>query len=302
MTTMIIGGSGFIGSEVVKTLVKNKIETISYDLIQSSTIGENNRGIRADILELPSIERVFFEYEVDTIIHLVGLPTINYCEKNPRFSFSLNVLSVQNALEAMRMADIKKMIFASTAVVYGYHRDEPVKEIDPTSPSNIYGYHKLIAEQTIKSYYNSYGIDYVIFRIFNVYGGNPHLGKDVVSIFVRRALKGEPLIVKGPKKFRDFIHISDVAQAFVRATTNNNISDVIVNIGSGVKTSIWHVAEIVKTHFPELEVKEEAAPDDGTGLQSDNSLARKLLQFTPRTPEKGINEYVATYACHKTRS
>ncbi|MFQ5772367.1 MAG: NAD-dependent epimerase/dehydratase family protein, partial [bacterium] len=73
---MIIGGSGFIGSEVVKTLVKNKIETISYDLIQSSTIGENNRGIRADILELPSIERVFFEYEVDTIIHLVGLPTI----------------------------------------------------------------------------------------------------------------------------------------------------------------------------------------------------------------------------------
>lgn len=298
---MVIGGSGFIGSEVMKTLVKNKIETISYDLIQSSTIGENNRWIRADILELPSLERVFFEYQVDTIIHLVGLPTVNYCEKNPRFSFLLNVMSVQNALEAMRMADIKKVIFASSAAVYGYHRGKPVKEKDPTSPSDIYGYHKLIAEQTVKSYYDSYGIDYVIFRIFNVYGGNPHMGKDVISIFIRRALKGEPLIVKGPKKFRDFVHINDVAQAFARATTNNNISDVIVNIGSGVRTSIYQVAEIVKAHFPELEFKEESAHDDGTGLQADITLARNILRFTPRSPDEGISAYVATYAGQKTR-
>jgi len=301
MTIMVIGGSGFIGSEVVKTLAKNKIETISYDLIQSSTIGENNKWIRADILELPSIERVFFEYQVDTIIHLVGLPTIDYCEKNPSFSFLLNVLSVQNTLEAMRMADIKRVVFASSASVYGYHRDDPVKEIDPTSPSTIYGYHKVIAEQAIRSYHDSYGIDYVIFRIFNVYGGNPHMGKDVISIFIRRALKGEPLTVKGPKKFRDFVHINDVAQAFTMATTKDNVSDAIINIGSGVKTSLHRIAEIVRTHFPEMEVKEETTSDDGTGLQADISLARDMLGFAPKGPEEGISTYVATYAGHKIR-
>jgi len=301
LTTMVIGGSGFIGSEVMKMLVKNKIETVSYDLIQSSTIGENNKWIRADILELPSLERVFFEYQVDTIIHLVGLPTIDYCEKNPRFSFLLNVMSVQNALEAMRMADIKKVIFASSASVYGYHRGEPVKEIDPTSPNTMYGYHKDIAEQIIRSYHDSYGIDYVIFRIFNVYGGNPHIGKDVISIFIRRALKSEPLTVKGPKKFRDFVHINDVAQAFTKATTMDNVSDAIANIGSGEKISLHEVAEIVKTHFPEVEVKEEATSDDGTGLQADISLARNTLGFAPRSPEEGISTYVATYAGHKSK-
>jgi len=298
---MVIGGSGFIGSEVVKTLTKNGVVTICYDLIQSGAVGDNNKWIRADILELPSIERIFFEYQVDTIVHLVGLPTIGYCERNPRFSFLLNVMSVQNALEAMRMADIKKIIFASSAAVYGLCRDEPLKETDPTNPDTIYGYHKLIAEQVIKSYSNSYGIDHTIFRIFNVYGGNPHLGKDVISIFIRRALQGEPLIVKGPKKFRDFVHVDDVAQAFLKASTKD-VANTVMNIGSGVKTSLQRLAEIVKMYFPEVEVREEVASDDGTGLQADISLARSMLGFEPRNSEEGISAHVAKYARHKIGS
>ena len=296
---MVIGGSGFIGSKVVKVLVKNRVETICYDIIRSNAVGEG-KWIRANILELPSIERIFFEYQVDTIVHLVGLPAIKYCERNPRFSFLLNVMSVQNALEAMRMADIKKIVFASSAAVYGTQQVDPIKETDLTSPSTMYGYHKLIAEQAIKSYSDSYGIDYTIFRMFNVYGGNPHVGKDVISIFIRRALKGEPLIVRGPKKFRDFVHVDDVAQAFLKASTKNVVNS-IMNIGSGVKTSLQRLAEIVKMHFPEVEVNEEATSDDGTGLQADISLARSMLGFEPRSPEEGISAHVATYAGYKNR-
>lgn len=298
---MVIGGSGFIGSEVVKMLTENGVETISYDIIQSNTAGENNKWIRADILELPSIERIFFEYQVDTILHLVGLPAIEYCERNPRFSFLLNVVSVQNALEAMRIADVKRIIFASSAAVYGLQRDEPLKENDITSPNTIYGYHKLIAEQAIEAYKDSYGIDYAIFRIFNVYGGNPHVGKDVISIFIRRALKSKPLIVKGPNKFRDFVHVEDIAQAFLKTTTGKNVSNTKMNIGTGVKTSLKKLMGIVKTHFPKVEVKEEVTRDDGTGLQADISLARNMLRFEPMSPEKGINAHVATYADHKNR-
>jgi len=299
MTNMVIGGSGFIGSETLKMLAKSGIDTISYDIIQSNNVGENNRWIRGDILELASIERIFFEYQVDTILHLVGLPAIDSCEKNPRFSFLLNVMSVQNTLEAMRMADVKRIIFASSATVYGSQQKTPTKETDPVRPNTIYGYHKLIAEETIKSYSQAYGIEHVIFRLFNVYGANPHLGKEVISIFIRKALKGESLTVKGPNKFRDFVHVSDVAQAFLKADLNKRLSNTTLNIGSGTKTSLGQVARIVKRHFPKIEIKEEPAPDDGTGLRADISLAKKTLRFVPTEPKHGISEHVARYAGSK---
>ena len=93
MTVLVFGGSGFIGSKVVECLTKNNVETLSYDIIASNFTRQKAKWIRADILELSSIERLFYEYEVDTVVHLVGLPAINYCEKNPQFSFMLNVVS-----------------------------------------------------------------------------------------------------------------------------------------------------------------------------------------------------------------
>jgi len=296
MTVLVFGGSGFIGSKVVECLTKNNVETLSYDIIASNFTRQKAKWIRADILELSSIERLFYEYEVDTVVHLVGLPAINYCEKNPQFSFMLNVVSVQNALEAMRIADIERIIFASSASVYGSHHIKPIKETDEVRPNTVYGHHKLMAEQVIKSYNESYGIKYVIFRLFNVYGGNPQFGKDVISIFIRRALMGEPLIVKGPRKFRDFVHVNDVTQSFLSVIENSRINDVTINIGSGERTSLRELAEMVKVHFPNVEVIEELAPDDGTGLQADISLARSLLSFEPRNPKEGINAHIVTYA------
>ena len=134
-----------------------------------------------------------------------------------------------------------------------------------------------------------------------MYGGNPRISKDVISIFIRKALENEPLIVKGPKKFRDFVHVDDVAQVVLEVSTSGIASKILMNIGSGMKTSLQELAEIVKTHFPEVEVKEEGAPDDGTGLQADISLAQRILGFKPMNPEEGINEHVASYARHKDK-
>jgi len=291
---MVIGGSGFIGSEVTKTLTKNGIDAISYDLIQSSTTGEG-KWIRADILELASIERVLFEYDVDTIIHLVGLPAIEYCEKNPHFSFLLNVTSVQNALEAMRKADVKKIVFASSAAVYSPHSNEPVRETGVVAPSSIYGYHKLIAEEAIRSFNHSYGIDYVILRLFNVYGGNPYSGKDVISIFIRRAIRNEPLVVKGPKKFRDFVHVNDVAKAFL-ASLREEVCNEVINIGTGEKTTLGDVAQYVKEYFNNAKVIEEQTADDGTGLYADISKAKSVLKFEPISSREGIRSHIAKYS------
>jgi nucleoside-diphosphate-sugar epimerase len=103
-TILVIGGSGFIGSKVVEYLVKNNVDVLSCDIVALNPIVQNLKLklIRADILELSSIERIFFECDIDTVIHLVGLPAIDYCEKNPHFSLLLNALSVHNTLEAMK--------------------------------------------------------------------------------------------------------------------------------------------------------------------------------------------------------
>lgn len=293
---MVIGGSGFIGSRVVDLLTRNSTETLSYDVIRSNFTSESAKWVMADVLELSSIRRLLFEYDVGSIIHLVGLPAVGYCEKHPHFSFELNVLSVQNTLEAMRKTDIERIVFASSAAVHGYHSKTAVKEDDPTEPSMIYGYHKLIAEEAIKSYSSSYGLNYAILRLFNVYGGDPHVGKDVISIFVRRALRGEPIVVNGPNKFRDFVHANDVADIFMKAITTN-VSNLTVNVGTGRMTTLQQVAETMEKCFPEVKVNYEMGPDDGTGLVADITAAKKAFSFSPRDPEQGIHGHIASYVC-----
>jgi UDP-glucose 4-epimerase len=293
MTTLIAGGSGFIGSETIDMLAKNGIEPISYDKIPSNNY-KNSTWLNGDILDLSSVERVFSEYPIDTVLHLVGMPVVEACEKNPNLSFLLNVVSVQNTLEAMRIHDVRKIIFASSATVYGVYQLEPIKEGDPVYPNTIYGYHKLIAEYVIKSYARSYGLDYVIFRLFNVYGADPHIGKEVISIFIRKALKGEPLLVKGSQKFRDFVHVKDVAQAFIKAHRQGSKS--VLNIGSGTRTTLGQVVMMIKEFFPSINLIEEPAPDDGTGLQADISLAQRLLGFDPTSPENGIRQHISKYS------
>lgn len=299
MTTMVIGGSGFIGSRLVDALTKSNFNAISCDVI--SSLNDKVKLIRADILELSAIERLFFEYDIETIIHLVGLPSIEYCEKNPQFSFQLNVASVQNTLEAMRKTDAKKIVFASSAAVYGYSSRKPVSESDPTNPSTIYGFHKLIAEEAIRSYSRSYGLNYVVLRLFNVYGGDPQLGKDVISIFVRRALKGEPIVVKGPKKFRDFVHVDDVIHAFTKAV-ETSASNMEVNVGVGTMITLGEIAETTKEYFPFADIKCEAVNDDGTGLLANITLARSIFNFSPKDPKQRIREYIASYVPTETDS
>jgi len=298
MTVLIIGGSGFIGSRVVNVLANNNVSVLPYDIIRSYRLNEKAKWVQADILELSSIERLLFEYDVEAVIHLVGLPSIGYCERNPHFSFQLNVLSVQNALEAMRKTDIEKIIFASSAAVYGYSSRVPVRESDPKNPNTIYGYHKFIAEEVIRSYSNSYGLDYVILRLFNVYGGDPFLGKDVISIFIRRALKGQPIIVKGSRKFRDFVHVNDAARAFKEAVTRN-ISNQTINIGTGSMVTLQEIADIIQEYFPHTKVNYETVEDDGTGIVADITAARKFFEFDPKDPRQGIRDYIASYAPSK---
>jgi len=295
MNILIIGGSGFIGNKLVEYLAKNAEPLISLDISEPKSLYPNTFFVKGDILDSKIIQRILIEYDVSRVIHLVGLPHIGNCKKNPNLSFQLNALSVQQVLEGIRISDGDvKMLFASSGTLYGNHPKNPVKEENPVAPSDIYSYHKFVAEQIVKSYHVNYGIKSIIFRLFNVYGGNPLFGKDVISIFVRSAIAGEPLQVMGGKKFRDFVYVKDIANAFYSAC-KKEVAGEIINIGSGTKTTIMEVANIVKKCFPKTKIVEKPEPDDGTGIFADISKAKKLLDFYPEKPKRCILNFLLSF-------
>lgn len=286
----VLGASGFIGSSLVEALISQKKEPLAIDIVKPKS---KYNWLIADIIEPAAIERIFFEYSVETVIHLVGLPRIALCEKDPNFSFLLNTQSVHNTLEAMRKADVQRIVFASSAAVYKLH-DGAASEKEETAPTTIYGYHKCVSEELIKAYSNSYGIDFTILRLFNVYGRDPQLGKDVISIFLRSARNGEPLVVKGKNKYRDFVHVKDVTKAFV-ASMSALANNRVINIGTGVKVTLEELVDMIGETFPKIEVKYQSATDDGKGIIADNRISRRILNLTPTNPCCGIREHVRGY-------
>jgi UDP-glucose 4-epimerase len=294
MGVLILGGSGFIGGKVVKKFTKEKDDVISYDVIQSEAAGVRARFIRGDILEPLALERVFFDNDVHTVLHLVGLPDIAHCERDPQLSFYLNVLSLQNTLEPMRKANVEYIIFASSAAVYGYNSQTPVPESSPTTPNTVYGYHKMIGERLVESYARSYGLKYVILRLFNVYGAPPSTGKDVISIFIRNALANRPITLKGARKFRDFVHVDDVVDTIV-SLSGSKPDSTTVNIGSGTQMTLGSIVETLKGYCSGLQVVSEDSPDDGTGIYADVSRLKSMVDFSFKDPSEGIEEHIRTY-------
>lgn len=263
---------------------------IPCDIIRSENSETPSRWVQADILSLPSLERIALEYKFDSIVHLVGLPAVDYCERNPQFSYLLNVASVQNSLEVMRVAGIDKIVFASSASIYGNAHSKPITELDVTNPTTVYGHHKLMAEQAIRAYLESYGVRYAILRLFNVFGADPETGKDVLSIFIRQAKGFKPITVKGPNKFRDFIHVDVVAKGFVSAMEAKE--NLLLNVGSGYKTTLRQLAHLVKRSYPNLQIVEENSADDGTGLQADITRLKQGLGLYPSDSETALREHI----------
>ena len=284
----MLGGSGFIGKEICSALAER---AVIYDVLPQVSSGRSI-SVQGDVQDVPSLVKVMKHFEITDVIHLVGLPHIPTCQKSPHKSFGLNLGSVGSALEAMRLSDVKKIIFASTAAVYGKPRSNPVGETSPTNPISTYGYHKLLAEKLIQCYAQNYGLSGLVFRIFNVYGGDFKLHEDAISTFIRNAFDGKPLNVNGGNQIRDFIRIDDVSAALLQAIDLDHEGFEILNLGSGIPMPILAVAEIVRRAFAAKVVLDPRILSSHYNIFADNTKLRSSLKLSPSDPVVGIPDFV----------
>ena len=241
---MVTGGCGFIGSHLVERLVELGCEVLVVDIARRHVI-EGVEYYNIDIRNMRDLEEVF-KHGVDGVFHLAALIDVEDSIRRPCLYHEVNVSGTLNLLELVRKYDVGKFIFMSSAAVYGNPKYLPIDENHPLCPLSPYGASKVACESYIHAYFNAYGVNSIIFRLFNAYGPRQTSAyAGVISIFIRRALRGEPLIVFGDgNQTRDFIYVGDVVEALVKGLFSN-VRFGIYNLGTGRATSVNDLAKLV---------------------------------------------------------
>ena len=250
---LILGGCGFIGSHVTDTLLKNGYQVRIFDKLNASTknidhVINDIEFIKGDFNNELDIKTVI--QGVDYIFHLICSTLPQTSNENPVYDIRNNVIPTVHLLEqASKIERIKKIIFSSSAgTVYGIPQSVPIDENQSTYPICPYGVSKLFIERYLFYYYKEYGLNYIVLRISNAYGErqNIHGAQGIISVFLGKILEKKEVEIWGDGHvFRDFVYIKDVADSFLRALKNNH-SNNIYNVGSGEKTSINELIEMLE--------------------------------------------------------
>ena len=291
---MVTGGGGFIGSHLVKALLKQGYEVFVLDRLNETKIsldGKKANLISADITDKKRIDSVIKDTgTIDFVFHLAAQVSVAFGEANPEENRKINVDGTRNILDLAKACNAKGFVFFSSAAVYGDAKSFPIKETDPTEPINQYGLSKLKAEALCLKYTNSF--DVVIIRPFNVYGPKQKPGDDVVSVFIDKISKGEPLTFFGDgSQTRDFIFVDDVVSFSVSVLKNTPVRQAVFNVGTGKETTIKELAELLMklkgTRVPVVHLKEH--PREIKRSVADISKI-KALGFEPTPLEEGLKK------------
>ncbi|MBI3379684.1 NAD(P)-dependent oxidoreductase [Candidatus Gottesmanbacteria bacterium] len=274
MKVLITGATGFLGVPLVTKLSKFKdIEIIA--------CGHKRGKYAFDITKPRSIEKLISKIgSVDVLIHLAANVPKQKKEDLKDKMFTTNKVGTFNLLMSLENK-VKKIIFASTAEVYGFPKNNnPITERYLPNPVSYYGASKLAAEKIIQIFSKRYSIPYTILRFSTMYGPADPIDRAIPN-FIKRAINGEKPQVYGGEDLRDYLYIDDAVEALIAAM--ENVTSGIFNIASGKTISIKETALIISKKInPLLGVEILANKKDSFDMPIDVSKARKLLGFSPK--------------------
>jgi len=307
MKIVVTGAAGFIGSHTVERILKAGHEVLGIDSLRTgklanTTLFRSNSSFALQILDIVAERRKFEAYvsafKPDAILHLAALVSVPESIKDPELNYNLNIQTTHIIAESARRLNIPRVVFASSAAVYGDAFPPDVTKSTMLSPKSPYGVAKLCSELILNEYSRSYKITTRNQRYFNVYGErqDPSSGySGVLSVFMQRAQKRESITVYGDGlQTRDFIAVRDVAEANLRALTERGLDSGSADICSGKYYSLNNIIEIIRgvtglnIHVDYLK------PRDGDIRVSCGNpcAAKKDFGFQPSVElEEGLRDY-----------
>ena len=272
----VTGSKGFIGTHLVKVLIKNNFKII-----------ELNKQAGYDVSDVSTLSKV---NQFDTIVHLSDCTFVPDSFKNPSNFFNNNFLCMLNVLELARQFSANVIFFSS--YLYGYPKYFPINEKHPIEPHNPYAQSKLISEKLCEGYYRDFNIPITILRPFNIYG--PMQKNNFIIPNIINQMKSNKIILNDLRPKRDFIYITDVIDA-VRSCIEQNLAGYnIFNLGSGISTSIEEIVNIIcKIYNVDLKIEclNKFRKNEILDTIADIKLVKEKLCWEPKVSiSEGINQ------------
>src|SRR3989344_8504222 len=306
MKCLVTGGTGFIGSHLVRRLLEERYEVRlldshnpnrdDYDLFKK--FGKNYRFAKCDIADKKQIKQSFFK-NIDWVFHLAGKSNIVPSIEEPETYHRVNVSGTVYILEACRKAGIKKFLYTASSSCYGIPETYPTPETAPIRPQYPYALTKYLGELYALHYAQVYKLPVISLRLFNVFG--PRVRSygtygPVISIFMAQKLSGKPMTVIGNgKQTRDFTFVSDVVEAFITAA-KSKVSNEVFNVGSGGSYSINEMVKIIGGKS----VRIPKRPGEPDCIYADIRKIRKILGWQPKVSfEEGMKKVMDNSAYWK---
>jgi UDP-glucose 4-epimerase len=309
---VVIGGAGLIGSHVVDELLREDVgEIVVFDNFARGT-QENLAGaltddrvrvyeLGGDVLRTDILDSAV--QGADGVFHLAALWLL-HCHEYPQSAFEVNVRGTFNVLESCVANDVKRLVYSSSASVYGDAVEEPMTEDHPFNNENFYGATKIAGEAMARAYFHRYGLPFVGLRYMNVYGPRQDYRGAYIAVIMKMLDsidRGEPLVIYGDgSQAYDFVYVGDCGRANVCAMKADS-TDRFYNVGTGVRTTIKELAEtLLEITGSEVGIRYEA---EGVTLVKNRigstELAEAELGFRAETPLKeGLRALVAWRRAH----
>jgi UDP-glucose 4-epimerase len=297
MRVLVTGGAGYIGSVVAEELLKDGHDVFVYDSLYKghrASVAPEATFVRADLMDGEQLRRTLSDGRVEAVIHMAADSLVGESVLEPAKYYRNNVVAGLVLLDAMRDEGVRRIVFSSTAAVYGEPEKQPVEESDPTKPTNPYGESKLTFERALRWYENAYGIHYASLRYFNAAGASGRCGEahDPETHLIPAVLQaatgkraeveifGEDYPTRDGTCVRDYIHVVDLARAHILALGILDERSAIYNLGCGgegysVREVINVAHEVTGRDIP-VQVSPRRAGDPAVLIASPLRIKREL--------------------------
>lgn len=302
MRVLVTGGAGYIGSVVVEELLSEDYTVVVYDNLAKGhrqSVPANVPFIESDLLDQERLIEAFREHQIEAVIHMAADSLVGESVQKPDKYYRSNVVAGLSLLDAMRHVGVKRLVFSSTAAVYGEPEKQPIEETDLTNPTNPYGETKLTFERALRWYEGAYGIRYASLRYFNAAGATDRCGEwhdpetHLIPLVLEAAtgqrqhveIYGEDYPTRDGTCVRDYIHVVDLARAHVSALQILGERSAIYNLGCGgegysVREVIEVASQITGRQIP-TKVGPRRPGDPAVLIASSEKIKREL-GWTPQ--------------------